>query len=330
MKVLVTGGAGYIGSQTCKLLVRTGHEPVIFDNLSTGHRWLGRYGTFVHGDINNSSALMETIVTHRPEAVIHFAASAYVGESMQNPRKYFRNNVVGTQNLLDVLAYAGVRKLVFSSSCATYGIPSEMPIRETTAQHPINPYGQTKLIGEQMMRASAAAGELDCIALRYFNASGADPEAEIGEFHEPETHAIPLVLQAIDAPDRHFSVFGTDYPTPDGSCVRDFLHVLDLATAHLKALEALTGESGFRAYNLGTGRGYSVIELTQAAQRVTGGKLSVQYADRRPGDPPSLVADPSKAKDELNWVAENSDLETILQHAWAWMHSNAYPRAQRH
>lgn len=328
MKVLVTGGAGYIGSHTCKLLAEAGHIPVVFDNFSTGHRWLARYGPVVEGDIADKAAIAAAIADHAPDAVIHFAASAYVGESMRHPLRYFRNNVAGTLNLLDAMAEAEVAKLVFSSSCATYGIPPAVPIREDMPQAPINPYGTTKLVGEQMMRAAADAGLLDCIALRYFNASGAEPSGEIGEFHEPETHIIPLVLDAIDWPTRSFTVLGEDYDTPDGSCVRDYLHVLDLARAHIAALNVLDGQPKFRAFNLGTGTGHSVKEVVAAAERVTGGTLTVVTGDRRPGDPPVLVADPALARDALGWTPQSSDLDTILRTAWNWMHAVGHPQSR--
>lgn len=316
MKVLVTGGAGYIGSHTCKALVQAGHEPVIFDNLSTGFRSLARYGTFVHGDLNDIVSISRALAAHKPEAVIHFAASAYVGVSVREPLLYYRNNVAGTLNLLDAMIDADVRKLVFSSSCATYGEPEAMPIREAMPQSPINPYGQTKLICEQMTRDLCAAERFDCTALRYFNASGADRDGELGELHDPETHLIPLILQAIDDPEKPFTIFGDDYPTPDGTCIRDYLHVEDLATAHVKALEA-TGE-GFRAFNLGTGNGYSVRQVVSEAERVTGNRLQAGVNPRRAGDPPALVADASLAREKLGWEPEASDLSNILETAWRW------------
>jgi UDP-arabinose 4-epimerase len=325
LKVLVTGGAGYIGSHTCKLLKRSGHDPVVFDNLSTGHRALVRFGPMHHGDINDSNALRKVFAAEKPDAVIHFAASAYVGESMRIPRSYYRNNISGTLNLLDAMADAGIKKLVFSSSCATYGVPSVIPIREDSPQSPINPYGESKLFGETMMKAMAATGDLDCIALRYFNASGADPEGEIGEMHDPETHIIPLVLSAIAGHNKNFSILGNDYDTPDGTCIRDYLHVNDLASAHLLALEALTGAPGFDTFNLGTGRGLSVREIVLAAERVTGKGLNAIVGPRRPGDPPSLVADPAKAQKDLGWTPKHSDIDTIISTAWLWMNASNNP-----
>lgn len=326
MRVLVTGGAGYIGSHTCKLLAEAGHAPIVFDNFSTGHRWLARFGAVVEGDIANKAAIAAALAEHRPDAVIHFAASAYVGESMRDPLRYFRNNVAGTLNLLEAMAETAVSKLVFSSSCATYGIPPVVPITEDSPQSPINPYGTSKLVGEQMMRAAAEAGLLDCIALRYFNASGAEPTGEIGECHDPETHIIPLILDAIDRTDRSFTVLGDDYDTADGSCVRDYLHVVDLARAHITALDTLPGRPGFRALNLGTGTGHSVKEVVAAAKRVTGGTLTVVVGDRRPGDPPVLIADATRAHALLGWRPLFSDLENILETAWQWMHSAHHPQ----
>ena len=325
MKVLVTGGAGYIGSHTCKLLAEAGHIPIVFDNFSTGHRWLVRYGPFVEGDIADKTAIAAALADYAPDAVIHFAASAYVGESMRHPLGYFRNNVAGTLNLLEAMAEAGLSRLVFSSSCATYGIPPAVPITENMPQSPINPYGTSKLVGEQMMRAAADAGLLDCIALRYFNASGAEPGGDIGEFHQPETHIIPLILEAINQPGRSFTVLGDDYDTADGSCVRDYLHVIDLARAHIAALNALNGQARFRAFNLGTGTGHSVKDVIVAAQNVTGGSLTVTVGDRRPGDPPVLIAAPDKAREELGWIPLSSDLDTILRTAWGWMHAANHP-----
>jgi UDP-arabinose 4-epimerase len=325
VKVLVTGGAGYIGSHTCKLLQSNGHIPVAFDNLSTGNKALVRFGPMIHGDINDVQSLRSAFTQEKPDAVIHFAASAYVGESMRQPLSYYRNNVAGTLNLLNVMADAGVMKLVFSSSCATYGIPSSIPITEESSQIPINPYGESKLFGETMMKAMAANKGLDCIALRYFNASGADPECEIGELHDPETHIIPLVLSALAGHAQNFSILGDDYPTPDGTCVRDYLHVNDLAHAHILALGRLTGSAGFEAFNLGTGHGLSVREVIASAERITNRSLDVLVADRRPGDPPTLVADPSKALNVMGWKPRYSDIDTIIETAWKWMQSSNNP-----
>lgn len=321
MKVLVTGGAGYIGSHTCKALARAGHEPTVFDNLSTGHRRFVKWGSFVHGDITDTPALVDALRTSGAEAVIHFAASAYVGESMRLPRRYYRNNVGGTLSLLDAMAAQGVRRLIFSSSCATYGIPDVLPIAETTPQAPINPYGDSKLVCESMARASALADGLSCIALRYFNACGADPDGEIGEDHDPETHVIPLILgSAAGGP--AFTVFGTDYSTPDGTCIRDYLHVSDLADAHVRALDMLNDTPGFDAFNLGTGHGHSVREVVHAVEERLGQRLNLRQAERRPGDPPELVADARRAATVLGWTPRHSDLATIIDTAWAWMNAH--------
>lgn len=332
MRVLVTGGSGYIGSHTVKALERAGHEAVVVDDLRTGHPRLARGRTIHRVDLGDVAALDRTFAKIAPDAVIHFAASAYVGESVLAPRGYYRNNVVATLNLLDAMAAHQVGLLVFSSSCATYGIPDTVPIREGSRQAPINPYGQSKLICEQMARDVTMAEPLDCIALRYFNASGADREGELGEVHDPETHVLPLILQAAADPARPFTIFGDDYPTPDGTCIRDYLHVEDLASAHVAALGAMSrsrlseaGEGRFRAYNLGTGRGVSVRELITAAEAVTGRPVSHRIADRRPGDPPELVADPGLVLGELGWRAQVSDLETIVSSAWSWLRSPNNP-----
>jgi UDP-arabinose 4-epimerase len=330
LKILVTGGAGYIGSHTCKRLAEAGHEPIVFDNLSTGHHDYVRFGPFVHGDLNDQHAIQQAIAAHRPEAIIHFAASAYVGESMHDPLKYYRNNVSGMVNLLNAATLLGVGKIVFSSSCATYGVPDQLPIVETSPQRPINPYGETKLIGEQMLRATANAGKIEAMALRYFNAAGAAMDGTLGEAHDPETHAIPLRLAAATDKGGQFGILGDDYPTPDGTCVRDYLHVDDLAEAHLQAVQRLTGTPGFDAVNLGTGTGVSVRELVDAAREVTGKAIQAEVKPRRPGDPPVVVADARKAKAVLEWEPRHSDLQTILTTAWGWMNSPRNPLNHSH
>ena len=323
MRVLVTGGAGYIGSHTCKALAAAGHEPIAFDDLSTGHRSAVKYGSLVEGDIRNELSLCNAFRRTKPEAVIHFAASAYVGVSVSEPLAYYRNNVVGTLNLLDAMKEHGVDRLVFSSSCATYGEPQGLPITELETQKPINPYGNTKLVCEQMSRDLAASDpRFQCTALRYFNAAGADQDGELGEIHSPETHIIPLILLSFLDPSRQFTIYGDDYATADGTCIRDYIHVDDLATAHINALEKLS--PGFRAYNLGSGRGYSVREIVSAAERITGKKLNFRVGSRRPGDPPILLADPSRARNELGWKTKASDLDVIVETAW-----NFY-RSRRH
>lgn len=317
MNVLVTGGAGYIGSHTAKALHRAGFTPIVLDNLSMGHAWAVKWGPLVQADLADREALLSAMRAHRVEAVIHFAASAYVGESMQNPAKYFRNNVTGTLNLLEAMQEAGVRHLVFSSSCATYGIPQELPIPEEHPQQPINPYGESKLMGERLLRWFGECHGLGWVALRYFNAAGADPEGELGEEHEPETHLIPLVIGAALGVRGPVRVFGTDYPTPDGTAIRDYIHVSDLAQAHLRALEYLVQGGASQAFNLGTGVGHSVLEVIQTVERLGGRQVPFEEAPRRPGDPPVLVARAQKAASELGWKAQFSP-EEIIGTAWRW------------
>ncbi len=316
--LLVTGGAGFIGSHTCKLLAQWGFLPIAFDNLSTGHREAVKWGPLIEGDIGELEGLVATLRLYQPPAVIHFAASAYVGESVADPGTYYGNNVQGTFELLEACRVTGVRSVIFSSSCATYGSPAQMPIVEDTVQSPINPYGRTKLIGEQMLDDYAAAYGMRFAALRYFNAAGADPEGEIGERHDPETHLIPRALMAAMGELPYLEVFGTDYPTPDGTCIRDYVHVTDLARAHvLAARRLLTGGESLKV-NLGSGRGSSIREVLDAVSRVTGRTPRVIYRGRRPGDPAALYADPGRAREELGWAAELSDLETIVRTAAPW------------
>jgi UDP-glucose-4-epimerase GalE len=317
-RVIVTGGAGYIGAHACKALKAAGFEPVSYDNLVHGHRAAVRWGPFEPGDILDEHRLAEVFARHQPVAVMHFAAFAYVGESVCDPEKYYRNNVDGTASLLRAMRRAAVPRLIFSSSCATYGPAEAIPIAETQRQAPINPYGRTKLIGEQIARDYAAAYGFDCIALRYFNAAGADADGEIGEEHDPETHLIPLVLQVAAGIRQAITVFGDDYDTPDGTCIRDYLHVTDLADAHVAAVQRLGEDGRFLALNLGTGTGASVREIIDAARRVTGRDIAVKIAARRDGDPPALVADPAAAADALGWRARHSDIDAILATAWAW------------
>lgn len=317
MRVLVTGGAGYIGSHACKALAAAGHVPVTFDNLRTGHRSAVRWGPFVHGDIADTRHVAEAMRTHGIEAVMHFAALAYVGESVTRPDLYYRGNVAATISLLDAMRDAEVKRLVFSSTCATFGVHSDRRIDEDTPQHPVNPYGFSKLFVEQVIRDYSAAFGLSAVMLRYFNAAGADPDGEIGENHDPETHLIPLVLKAAIDPACRITIFGGDYDTPDGTCIRDYIHVSDLADAHVLALSQL-GEGSVKAYNLGTGSGTSVLDIVEHARRVTGRSIGVDMAARRAGDPPQLVADPSRANRELGWQPCRSDLESILSSAWAW------------
>ncbi|HAN97986.1 MAG TPA: UDP-glucose 4-epimerase GalE [Planctomycetaceae bacterium] len=323
MNILVVGGAGYIGSHMVKLLGAAGHRVVVFDNLSEGHRGAVTGAELVVGDLQDESLVAQVLESRSIEAVIHFAASALVGESVTNPAKYYGNNVVATYRLLEAMRSTGVSKLVFSSTCATYGQPDLVPIRETEKQAPVNPYGFTKLVIERMLDDYAAAYGLGFAALRYFNASGAAEDGTIGEDHVPESHLIPIVLQVALGQRDAVSVFGTDYPTPDGTCIRDYIHVDDLGAAHLAALERLTPAAGLKV-NLGTGTGYSVLEVIETCRRVTGHPIPVTFGPRRAGDPAELVADPSLARQVLGWQARYRDLESIVRSAWRW-HS-AHPR----
>lgn len=316
-KILVTGGAGYIGSHTALALATRGLVPVTYDNLVYGHRWAVKSGRFEEGDLGDAARLAEVIRRHQISAVMHFAAFAYVGESVKNPRKYFDNNVTKSLVLLDAMVDAGVRSIVFSSSCATYGTPEKVPITEDTPQSPVNPYGETKLIVEKALRWYGSAYGLKWAALRYFNAAGAEPENGLGELHAPETHLIPLVLDAAQGL-RTVEIFGDDYPTPDGTCIRDYIHVSDLAEAHILALDALMGGRESMALNLGTGTGCSVREVVKMAERVTGRAVPFTVAARRAGDPPVLVADPSLSAKVLGWKPQHSSLENIVGSAWQW------------
>jgi UDP-arabinose 4-epimerase len=316
MNILVVGGAGYIGSHTAKTLKQAGHTPVVFDNLSTGHRWAVRWGPLVEADLADINAILHTLRDHQIEAVIHFAAHAYVGESMQNPGKYFRNNVASMLNLLEAMHESGVRQMVFSSSCATYGIPERVPISEDFPQSAISPYGESKLMGEKMLKWFGECYGMGWVALRYFNASGADPGGEIGEVHDPETHLIPLVIDAALGRRPPVKIFGTDYPTPDGTAIRDYIHVMDLADAHVRSVQYLLEGGRPAAFNLGTGQGSSVREVIAAVERVGGAKVPAEEAPRRPGDPPALVADPTRARQVLGWVARYREIGQIVQTAW--------------
>jgi len=321
-RVLVTGGAGYIGSHACKALAAAGFVPVAYDNLVYGHREAVRWGPFVEADLADAARLAETLRRHEIAAIMHFAAFAYVGESMEKPQLYFRNNVVNTLGLLDAMMAAGVRHIVFSSTCATYGTPERVPIAEETPQRPVNPYGESKLMIERALHWYGAAYGITHAALRYFNAAGADPEGEIGEAHDPETHLIPLVLDAALGRRAQIDIFGTDYPTPDGSAIRDYIHVQDLAEAHVAAIRHLLDGGASLQLNLGTGTGQSVRAVIDAAERITGLPIPRREAPRRPGDPAALVADPARAKEVLGWSARISDLDTIIATAWAWHNRN--------
>ncbi|WP_425065011.1 UDP-glucose 4-epimerase GalE [Reyranella sp.] len=318
MRVLVAGGAGYIGSHTCKALARAGHLPIAYDNLHTGHAWAVKWGPLVRGDIGDPVALAAAIRAHKPDAVINFAALAYVGESMVEPVRYYRTNVAGIITLIEVMRAHDVGSIVFSSSCATYGVPDALPVVEGTCQRPINTYGRTKLMGEQILRDACDAHGLGAIALRYFNAGGADPEGELGEEHDPETHIIPLVLQAAQGARPDISIFGTDYDTPDGTCVRDYVHVTDLAAAHVAAVTRCKAGT-FQAYNLGGGRGASIGELIARTRVLTGREIRTVRAARRVGDPPVLVADVSLARQALDWEPAHSAIDDIIGSAWTWM-----------
>jgi UDP-arabinose 4-epimerase len=316
-KVLVTGGAGFIGSHTAKRLKGAGLEPVVLDDLSVGHEWAAKFGPFVRGSIADAELVKRTIQEHDIGSVIHFAASSSVGESVQNPKKYVHNNVFGTVSLLDAILEAGVKRIVFSSTAATYGNPEYSPLDEAHPNKPINPYGDSKYYLERVMHSYGVAYGLQWVALRYFNAAGADPEGEIGEVHLPESHLIPLAIEAAMGK-RRLQLFGTDYATPDGTAIRDYIHVFDLADAHIKALSYLEsgGESG--AMNLGMGKGFSVLEVIRAVEHVTGKPVPYDAAPRRAGDPPELVANPNKAKAALGWAAQYTDLERIVETAWVF------------
>ena len=318
MSVLIVGGAGYIGSQTAKAVAAAGMEPVVFDNLVYGHEWAVKWGPLVRGDLADRALLVDVMKRHQVDAVIHFAAYAYVGESVTNPRKYFGNNVAGTMSLLDAMLDAGVRDIVFSSTCATYGEPLRVPIAEDHPQNPVNPYGETKLAVEKMLHWYGNAYGLRYAALRYFNAAGADPDGEIGEDHDPETHLIPLALDAAMLPDKELQIFGTDYPTPDGTAIRDYIHVVDLADAHLRALAKLRDGSPALRLNLGTGRGQSVREVVAAVRKVTGRDVRAREVGRRAGDPPALVADARQAAEVLGWKPRYAELDIIVEHAFRW------------
>lgn len=319
MSILVVGGAGYIGSHAARALRRARYNVIIYDNLSTGFRRLAEGFELVEGDIGDQSKLHR--VLSRVDAIMHFAAHAYVGESVTNPRKYFRNNVTDALTLLNSAVDAGVHHFVFSSTCAVYGIPERIPIPEQTPREPVNPYGISKLFIEHALESYDRAYGLRSARLRYFNAAGADDSGEIGELHDPETHLIPLALQATMAEGPELQVFGDDYPTPDGTCLRDYIHVNDLADAHVRALQHLEKGGESLAVNLGTGHGHSVLEVIHAAEAATGQPVRRKIGPRRPGDPPVLVADATKARDVLGWTPHR-DLTNIVSSAWKFMRAN--------
>jgi UDP-glucose-4-epimerase GalE len=317
-RILVTGGAGYIGSHTAKALAAAGHEPIVYDNLSTGHAWAVKWGPLVVGDLCDGDLLARTMSDYRIDSVIHFAASAYVGESVLQPRMYYRNNICNSMNLLEVMLESGVNDIVFSSSCATYGEPQAIPIPEHHPQEPLSPYGESKHFVERMLRSYENAYGLNWVSLRYFNAAGADPDGEIGEVHNPETHLIPLALQAASGQRGALEIFGTDYASPDGTAVRDYIHVSDLAAAHVGAADYLRCGNESLAINLGNGAGYSVREVIASVEDVTMLQVPVVHAPRRPGDAPMLVANAERARTVLGWTPSFPDLNGIISSAWAW------------
>ncbi len=323
MNILVTGGAGYIGSVMVERLVSQGHTTIAYDSLELGHRQaVDRDAIFIQGLIQEKTKLVEVFRQHRIEAVIHMAAYALVGESVKNPHKYFSNNFTGGLSLLEAMLEAEVKKIVFSSTCATYGMPEKMPITEDTPQAPVNPYGESKLAFERALKWYDEAYGIRSACMRYFNAAGASEK--FGEDHHPESHLIPNVLRAALGKSSHVNIFGDDYPTPDGTCIRDYVHVIDLAEAHILALNVIEEKS--QIYNLGHSSGYSVMEVVETARRITGRNIATEYAPRRPGDPPTLIANSEKAARELGWMPQHSSLDTIIESAWQWhlLHPNGY------
>ena len=316
--ILVAGGAGYVGSHACKLLAAEGYTPVVVDNLSTGHRWAVQWGEFEEGDIRNAEWLEQIFIKYQPIAVMHFAAMFDVAESVSKPDVYYNNNVIGTMTLLDVMQKCSVRHLIFSSTCSTYGSPVTIPLDESHPQQPINPYGMSKLIAERMMADYAKASELKFVALRYFNAAGADPEALIGEAHEPESHLIPIALDVASGRREKISIFGNDYDTPDGTCIRDYIHVDDLAQAHLLAMNHLIngGESQF--LNLGNEQGVSVRDVIASVKKVTACPIEIEEVEKRPGDPDQLISDSSLARKILGWQPARSGIDVLIEDAWRW------------
>ncbi len=325
-RVLVTGGAGYIGSHACKALAAAGFVPVTFDNLSTGWADAVQFGPLEEGNLLDRDRLDAVFARHHPIAVMHFAALSQVGDSMRDPGGYWRENVTGALNLVEAAVAADCKQFVFSSTCATYGDQDGVVLNETTAQFPINAYGASKLAIEQILSNFEATYGLRHVIFRYFNVAGADPEAQIGEFHRPETHLIPLILQAIDGQRPALTVFGTDYDTPDGTCIRDYVHVSDLIDAHLLGLNWLRDGKPSRSFNLGTGTGFSVREVIQAAKRATNMDVPITYGDRRPGDATALVSGSARAETELGWSPKRSRMETMIRDAWAWHKAGSYSR----
>jgi len=325
--ILVAGGAGYIGSHMVRKLIETNHDVVVLDNLSTGNRRLIQGGEFVPGDLGDPETMDHLFSSHAIDAVMHFAAFSQVGESMHHPLTYYRNNIAATITLLDAMVRHNVKHFIFSSTAAVYGEPESIPIAEDHPCMPTNPYGNTKLAVERMLADCDTAHGLKYAALRYFNAAGADGSGEIGEMHDPETHLIPIVLQAASGQRDHIQVFGTDYPTTDGTCIRDYVHVNDLAQAHLLALDALLEGAGSAVYNLGSSKGYSVREVIGKAETVTGRKISVQEAPRRAGDPAILIAGSDRIRKELGWKPVYDNLEAIIESAWNWQTKGLFAKA---
>jgi UDP-arabinose 4-epimerase len=317
-KILVTGGAGFIGSHVCKALAESNYYPITFDNLSRGHRWAVNWGPLEVGDINDKEALGIVIEKYNPFAVMHFAAFAYVGESVAEPKIYYRNNLIGSINLLETMLEHGILNLVFSSSCATYGIPVTEFIKENHPQNPVNPYGESKLMIERILFDYEKSYSFKSVILRYFNAAGADAEGKIGEVHTPEPHLIPLIFDVALGNRSSIEIYGDDYETRDGTCIRDFIHVCDIADAHVRALEKLESRNESGVFNLGNGKGYTLLEVIKAAERVTGIIIDYQIVERREGDPAVLVADSKHAQDHLEWNPKFKNLEKILETAWAW------------
>jgi len=310
-----------VGSHACKALAAAGYLPVSYDSLERGHDWAVKWGPLEKGDILDRERLREVLRKYSPQAVLHFAAYTYVGESVEQPGKYHRNNVVGTITLLEAMREAEVRRIVFSSSCAVYGIPAALPLKESHPQEPISPYGESKRAVESLLRDRERAYGLRHVSLRYFNAAGADPDAEIGEAHDPETHLIPLVLEVAKGQRPAISVYGSDYPTRDGTCIRDYVHVSDLADAHVLALKSLADGGAPGGLNVGSGNGSTVLEIIAAAEKVTGKRIPVVRAARRPGDPPELVANAALAAQTLSWKPRFPDIEQQVAHAWKWLRS---------
>lgn len=315
---MVAGGAGYIGSHMVLYLLDKGYNPIVYDNLSEGHREAVLGGTFIEGDLSDKTKLNEVFKSYDISAVMHFAASCYVGESVTNPAKYYKNNVVTTLNLLDTMIENNIDKFIFSSTCATYGLPQYLPLTETHPQSPVNPYGNTKLAVELILKDYAKAYDLKSVAFRYFNAAGADPQGRIGEAHDPETHLIPNVIKSALGIGEPLKIFGDDYDTPDGTCVRDYIHVLDLAQAHLLGLEKLFEGHKSDFFNLGNGEGYSNKQVIETVEKISGRKVEYSFAPRREGDPPTLIGSSKKAFEQLNWKPEYASLDKIVETAWNW------------